>query len=200
MCLESVFIAQKIVEELSSFIAYTNHFLNYSKVLMIGYGIFGRSVVKKLSGYKCDITVYDTDELIRDAAENEGYHTIKEIQSEDFYDHQIIIAMTGNKSFGLKELKRYIDSDADEILLSSGSSKDIEYKDILNLIQDPSDSGLEFILEETGSFYEKYSVSNGERSKYIYIIANGMPVNFIRKNVISLTDKMVDLIFAEMAM
>ncbi len=39
MCLESVFIAQKIVEELSSFIAYTNHFLNYSKVLMIGYGI-----------------------------------------------------------------------------------------------------------------------------------------------------------------
>ncbi len=93
-----------------------------------------------------------------------------------------------------------IDSDADEILLSSGSSKDIEYKDILNLIQDPADSGLEFILEETGSFYEKYSVSNGERSKYIYIIANGMPVNFIRKNVISLTDKMVDLIFAEMAM
>ena len=48
MCLESVFIGQKIVEELSSFIAYTNQFLNYRDVMMIGYGIFGRAVTKKL--------------------------------------------------------------------------------------------------------------------------------------------------------
>ena len=200
MCLESVFIGQKIVEELSSFISYTNHFLNYSQVLIIGYGIFGRAVAKKLYGYQCNISVCDTDEVIRNVAEKEGYAAFYRITPDVFRDHQILIGMTGNKSFGIKELEHYLESDADNILLCSGSSKDIEYKDILNLIQDPKDSSFEFSLEETGPFYEKYTVSDGKNQKCFYLIACGMPVNFCREGSISLTDRMIDLLFAELTL
>ena len=200
MCLESIFIGQKIVEELSSFLSYTNHFLNFAPVLVIGYGIFGRAVVKKLEGYHCHTSVCDTDEVIRGAAEQEGYPAVAEITPDVFRDHQIIVAMTGNKSFGAKELARYLESDADGILLSSGSSKDIEYKEILDLMEDPQGYPFTFSLEGSGPFYEKYTVSNGRAKKTFYLIAHGMPVNFCREGSISLTDKMIDLLFAEMTL
>ncbi len=200
MCLESVFIGQKIVEELSSFLAFANHFFNFSPVLLIGYGIFGRAVVKKLTGYCCDISVCDTDELIRGTARRDGYPAFSEITRDVFRDHQIVIAMTGNRSFGVKELEQYLESDADGIFLSSGSSKDIEYKEILDLIESPEGSPFTFCLEETGPYYEKYAVSNGRAKKVFYLIARGMPVNFCREDSISLTDKMIDLIFAEMTL
>lgn len=47
--------------------------------------------------------------------------------------------------------------------------------------------------------YEKNSVAFGEK-KTFYLIANGMPVNFCRKGSISLTNRMIDLIFAEMTL
>lgn len=200
MCLESVFIGQKIVEEISSFISYTNNFLNYSPVCIIGYGIFGRAVARKLEGYRCSISVCDTDEVIRSAAEREGYPACAAVTSDIFRDNQVFIAMTGNKSFGIPELKQYLDSGADNILLCSGSSKDIEYKDILSMIRDPEDSAFAFSLTETGPFYEKYTVSDGVKQKSFFIIANGMPVNFCREGSISLTDRMIDLIFAEMTL
>ena len=200
MCLESVFIGQKIVEELSAFLAFANQFFNFSPVLLIGYGIFGRAVVKKLNGYCCDISVCDIDETIRSTARQEGYPAYPEITREVFRDHQIIIAMTGNRSFGVKELEEYLESDADGIYLSSGSSKDVEYKDILDLIESPEGSPFTFFLEETGPYYEKYSVSNGRTKKVFYLIARGMPVNFCREDTISLTDRMIDLIFAEMTL
>ena len=34
--------------------------------------------------------------------------------------------------------------------------------------------------------------------KKIYLVAKGLPVNFYRKNVISLTNSVIDLVFAEM--
>ena len=200
MCLESVFIGQKIVEELSSFLSYANHFLNYAPVLVVGYGIFGRAVVKKLEGYRCRISVCDTDEIIRAAAAQEGYPAFAEITPDRFRDHQIVVAMTGNKSFGAKELARYLESDADGILLSSGSSKDIEYKDLIDLMEDPAGSPFAFSLEETGPFHEKYTVTDGRATKTFYLIAHGMPVNFCREGAISLTDRMIDLLFAEMTL
>lgn len=55
-------------------------------------------------------------------------------------------------------------------------------------------------MEESGPFYEKYTVSNGREKKTFYLIAHGMPVNFCREGFISLTDKMIDLLFAEMTL
>ena len=200
MCLESVFIAQRIVEELNAFISYTNHFLNYAQVMLIGYGIFGRAVVKKLDSYGCRISVCDHDARILSAAEQEGYPAFERITPDSFRNDQVIIAMTGSKSFRRRELEQYLASGADNILLSSGSSKDIEYRDLIDLIRDPEGSGWTFTLEETGPWFEKYAVSDGRRQKRFYLIADGMPVNFCRKGSISLTDKVIDLIFAEMAL
>lgn len=200
MCLESVFIGQKIVEELSAFISYTDHFLNFSDVCMIGYGIFGRAVARKLNGYRCNVAVCEKDGVIREAAEREGYPVWAEITPALFRDNQIFIAMTGNRSFGIRELEQYLNSEADNILLSSGSSKDVEYKEILSLIREPGDSGFAFSLEESGPYYERYAVSDGKKQKHFWLIANGMPVNFCRQGSISLTDKMIDLIFAEMTL
>ena len=200
MCLESLFIGQKIVEELSSFISYTDHFLNFSNVCVIGYGIFGRAVAKKLAGYECNTVICERDSVIREAAEREGYSACAEITAEVFRDDQIFIAMTGNRSFGIREMEQYMNSKADNILLSSGSSKDVEYKEILNQIREPGESGLEFSLEESGPYYERYAVSDGKKQKHFWLIANGMPVNFCRQGSVSLTDKMIDLIFAEMTL
>ncbi|MBR6165860.1 MAG: hypothetical protein IKQ45_08055 [Clostridia bacterium] len=200
MCLESVFIGQRIVEELSTILAHTDHFLNYTDVCVVGYGIFGLAVVRKLESYRCRITVCDTDEVIREAAAREGYPACGALTADVFRSGQIIIAMTGNKSFGTRELEEYFRSDADGILLSSGSSKDIEFRDILDLIRDPGDSGFTFAREETGPYYEKYAVSKGGRQKTFWLIAGGMPLNFCREGSVSLTDRMIDLIFAEMAL
>lgn len=200
MCLESVFIGQKIVEELSSFISHTNHFLNFSPVCLIGYGIFGRAVAEKLKGYQCNLTVCDRDEVIRETAEREGYPVCDRITADIFRDDQVFIAMTGNRSFGIRELEEYLKSDADNILLCSGSSKDVEYREILELIREPEGSRFAFTPEESGPFYERYQVSDGKRRKHFWLIANGMPVNFCREGSVSLTDRMIDLIFAEMTL
>lgn len=200
MCLESVFIGQRIVEELSNFLYATNHFLNYSNIMIIGYGIFGRSVAKKLSTYHCNVCVYDTNPTICKAAEAEGYPASSVINSETFTDNMVIIGMTGNKSFGEKELHDYLLSDANDLILSSGSSKDIEFKDILNIIDGVYESDISFSLIEDAEYHRKYLASDGTHSKFLTIIASGMPVNFCRKGAVSLTDKMIDLDFSEMAL
>lgn len=200
MCLESIFIGQRLVSELSAFLAHTNHFLNYSHVIVVGYGIFGRSVVHFLEPYQSRTVICDTDRRIRKAAEAEGYPSIEAFTPDVFHNDQIIMFMTGNKSFGEKELKAYMESDADRICFASGSSKDIEVKEILDMIQGLKESPYQFTLLNEGPYHKEYSVTDGQATKTFFIIANGMPVNFYRKNEISLTDKMVDLIYSEMTL
>ena len=199
MGFESIFIGQRIVEELSNFLYTAESFLNFSPILIIGYGIIGRSVAKSLMPYRCRIRVAEKDGNIRQTARREGYPISSLLNPADYRENMIIIGCVGEKTFGLTELEAYFAGDSNCIYLASASSKDIEFRDILKLLSgELRQSDYRSELIESGEYFKRYNISHGGKTKQICIIADGKPVNFCRKGGISLTDKVMDLVFSEM--
>ena len=59
----------------------------------------------------------------------------------------------------------------------------------------PKDAVL--ISREEGEYIEEFCFLYHGREKQVYLVAKGLPVNFYRRDVISLTNSMIDLIFAQ---
>lgn len=200
MHVEARFIGHRVVEELSSFLYSANTFLDFHNVLLLGYGIVGRRVARDLKGKKCQITVYDTDDYISQIAKAEGMRTVSEITPAQFAKSTILIGNVGKASFTEEMLLAFLDAPADTLYLASSSSQDREFKIFINMVSEktPFPSGVRLVEEIPEEFYTLYRLSYRDRVKSIYLIAQGMPVNFYRKDVISLTYSIIDLIFSEM--
>lgn len=201
MNLESIFIGQRVVEELSLFLYSANTFLNFGNVLIVGYGIVGRSVFKSLGSYSCDISVYDSDVTIRKTAEMDKCKVYSEVCSEMFKRDTILIGCVGNSIFSEKMLSAFMDGDAENLYLASASSKNYEFILLIEMAQKKkSVGGITLTVKEKREYYTLYELEENGRKKFIFLFAEGMPINFYRKNVISLTDRMIDLVFLEMLM
>lgn len=201
MNLESIFIGQRVVEELSLFLYSANTFLNFGNVLIVGYGIVGRSVYKSLGSYSCDISVYDCDETIRKTAETDKCHVYSEIGAKMFKRDTILIGCVGNSIFSEKMLNAFMDGDAENLYLASASSKNFEFILLIEMARgEKSVGGITLTVKEKREYYTLYELEENGRKKFIFLFAEGMPINFYRKNVISLTDRMIDLVFLEMLM
>lgn len=201
MNLESIFIGQRVVEELSLFLYSANTFLNFGNVLIVGYGIVGRSVFKSLGSYSCDISVYDSDVTIRKTAETDKCKVYSEVCSEMFKRDTILIGCVGNSIFSEKMLNAFMDGDAENLYLASASSKNYEFILLIEMARgEKSVGGITLTVKEKREYYTLYELEKNGRKKFIFLFAEGMPINFYRKNVISLTDRMIDLVFLEMLM
>ena len=201
MNLESIFIGQRVVEELSLFLYSANTFLNFGNVLIVGYGIVGRSVFKSLGSYSCDISVYDSDVTIRKTAEMDKCKVYSEVCSEMFKRDTILIGCVGNSIFSEKMLNAFMDGDAENLYLASASSKNYEFILLIEMARgEKSVGGITLTVKEKREYYTLYELEENGRKKFIFLFAEGMPINFYRKNVISLTDRMIDLVFLEMLM
>lgn len=200
MDVESRFIGHRVVEELSGFLYTANTFLDFHHVLLLGYGIVGRRVAQDLRGKKCRVTVYDPDVLIAGIARAEGYDTVEAVTEDCFLKNTIVIGNVGADAFPEEMLRAFLEAPAQLLYLASSSSQDREFKTFLNMAEGkrpfPEGAVLESLREE--EFYTVYRLRWKGREKRVFLIAQGMPVNFYRKDVISLTYSIIDLVFSEM--
>lgn len=205
MRIESHFIARRVIDELNYLLYITNNFLSFHNVLIMGYGIIGRNISKALSVLKCNILIYDIEECVLSLAKRDGMETIDDVQNIRFIDNLIIIGATGESAFTPSMFFSFVTSTAKKIFLASASSKRIEFQNIVNFFEyGDKDANYKQIIDkieniriEQRDYGIVYNFTYKNIAKKIVLIANGYPVNFYRKNVISLTESVIDLVYCE---
>lgn len=200
MELESIFIGQRIVEELALMLYEADAFLSFHSVLLVGYGIVGRSCRMALEGRLCQLSAYDTDADIRQLAFQDGLEVYDAPNEQMFFHDTIVIGCVGRPSFGIEMFRCFLAGKAQKLYLASGSSKDVEFKEILQYLSghQPQIAGLSLVEVEEKPLYTKYRFDYNGTMKELFLLAEGKPVNFYREGVISLTYRVIDLVFAEM--
>lgn len=206
MNVESHFIAERVIEELSGFLYGINTFMDFHKVLLIGYGVIGRRIAQVMSERPVKLMVCEKNEDILKIAEGDGHRSFKETDPTCFDADTIIIGNTGCASFNEKMLTDFAKGKAHKLFLASSSSQDEEFWNFLCMIRGDKPFPDGITLKGHKEFYgvDEYELScmvdGQEKIKKICLIAKGLPVNFFRPDVISLTNCMIDLIFTEILM
>ena len=200
MNVESIFIGQRITEELGLMLYEADTFFSFHSVLLIGYGIIGRSCRLALEGRFCHIAAYDTNPCVLQAAQKEGLDTYLEPSPEIFSEDTIVIGCVGSSSFGEEMFRAFLDGKGTNLYLASGSSKEVEFSWFFRYLAEKETeiSGLFLEEQRTAKRHTCYRFRYNGSEKNVYIMAEGKPVNFYREGVISLTYRMIDLVFTEM--
>ncbi len=200
MYVESCFIGHRVVEELAGFLSNANRFLDFHNVLLLGYGIIGRQVALDLKARSCFLQVYDPDPVICATAEADGCRVEADVTKETFCGDTIVIGNVGVPSFTAEMLEAFFNSSSKELYLASSSSQKWEFQRFLDMAEGtlpwPGQAEMTGIKEGNGYRIYDFQVRTGE--KRVYLIADGVPVNFYRKEAVSLTCSMIDLVFSQM--
>ena len=203
--IESRFIAERVVEELSRFLYGINAFLDFHEILLVGYGVIGRAIAQLLKGRAADVCVYDSDPAIMNVAADDGLMTVTASDYGGFPTDTVLIGNTGTSSLNEHMLSSFFAGKGKKLYLASSSSQDVEFQVFLDMANAkrpfPKNTVLKAIYTSTGVDEYVFSCIDGKGcsiDKSIFLIAKGRPVNFFRTNVISLTNCMIDLVFAQM--
>ena len=200
MNLESIFIGQRIVEELGLMLYAADAFFAFHSVLLVGYGVVGRSCRRALEGHFCQMEAYDTDPRVLQVARDDGLRVYSNPNPEMFSRDTIVIGCVGRPSFGEELFQAFLKGQGTSVYLASGSSKDVEFSYFLRYLtgQEAEIPGLVLESQETAELYNCYRFRYGGAEKTVYLMAEGKPVNFYQEGVISLTYRVIDLVFTEM--
>ena len=200
MHVESIFIGQRIVEELALMLYEADAFFPFHSVLLVGYGVVGRSCRMALQGRFCQVEAYDTDPRVRLVAERDGVLAYSGPVPEMFSWDTIVIGCVGAPSFGEEMLRAFLEGRGTSVYLASGSSKEVEFSYFLRYLagREAEIPGLVPKGRETGEWYSCYRFRYCGKEKNVYLMAEGKPVNFYREGVVSLTHRVIDLVFTEM--
>ena len=200
MYVESIFIGQRIVEELGLMLYAADAFYPFHSVLLVGYGVIGRSCRMALEGRFCRLEAYDTDQRVLEVAEHEGLRTYSHPSPEMFSEDTIVIGCVGGPSFGEGMFRAFLEGEGTTLYLASGSSKDVEFSYFLRYLEGTEVDIPRLVLQgrEMAEWYCRYRFRYGGVEKNVYLMAEGKPVNFYREGVISLSYRVVDLVFTEM--
>ena len=200
MNVESIFIGQRIVEELGLMLYTADAFYPFHSVLLVGYGIIGRSCRMALKGRFCRVEAYDTDPRVVQVAENDGLRAYLRPTPEMFSENTIVIGCVGGPSFGADMFQAFLQGKGANLYLASGSSKDVEFSYFLRYLEgkEAAIPGLTLESREKLEWYNCCRFRYGGAEKNVYLMAEGKPVNFCREGVISLTYRVIDLVFTEM--
>ncbi len=195
MNIESCYVAQNAVETIKSFLSLLNQKMLEKKVLLFGYGAIGRYVSKMLDYYGCCQYIYDWNLRISQVAKNDGRNVLETVNKFTFADNMLLIGTTGNASFTQEMLEAYIDSEADNIILASVSSKQTEFQ---VLLENKKKYVEESRILRIGDYIlgMEYQFNNVYKRKKIKVLADGYPINFYGEE--SLPLEVIDLIYAEM--
>lgn len=179
---ESYFVANRVVGELVRMMHGIGEFIDFHPVLLLGYGIIGRSAAFALKPRHMRIAVYDLDPEIEAAALSDGF----DLWDGEFCTDMIVLGNTGTPSFTGQMLESFLAGKAKRIFLASSSSKQVEFEDIFQELKGCQKS----CLPQAAA----YRLANG---KEIVLLAEGYPLNFYDKNADSLTFDMIDPVFSE---
>ena len=200
MNVESIFIGQRIVEELGLMLYEADTFYSFHDVLLLGYGIVGRSCRMALEGHFCRLAAYDTNPRVLRVAREEGLRAYPRPVPEMFARDTIVIGCVGRPSFDEEMFRAFLAGEGKTLYLASGSSKDVEFSYFLRYLagSEAQIPGLVLEGQETARWYRRCRFRYGGGEKTVYLMAEGKPVNFYREGVISLTYRVIDLVFTEM--
>ena len=200
MNVESIFIGQRIVEELGLMLYAVDAFYSFHSVLLVGYGVVGRSCRMALKGRFCRLEAYDTNPRVLQVAKDDGLRTYSHPSPEMFSGDTIVIGCVGRPSFGEELFRAFLDGQGTNLYLASGSSKDVEFSYLLRYLagKEAEISDLSLEDRETAERHTCYRFRYRGEEKHVYLMAEGKPVNFYREGVISLTYRVIDLVFTEM--
>ncbi len=160
----------------------------------------GRSCRMALEGRFCRIEAYDTDPGVLRAAEKDGLRAYPDPDPAMFSGDTIVIGCVGRPSFGEGLFRAFLDGQGTNLYLASGSSKDVEFSWLLRYLagKEAEIPGLSLEAQEAAEWHTCYRFRYDGAEKNVYIMAEGKPVNFYREGVISLTYRVIDLVFTEM--
>ena len=200
MNLESIFIGQRIVEELGLMLYEADAFYSFHSVLLLGYGIVGRGCRMALEGHFCRMTAYDVDSRMLQAAEDDGLQVFPAPDPEMFCMDTIVIGCVGSPSFREEMFVAFLKGEGKNIYLASGSSRDVEFSYFLRYLagKEKEIPGLVPESHDASRLYDCYRYRYEGKEKNVYLMAEGKPVNFYREGVISLTCRVIDPVFTEM--
>ncbi len=134
------------------------------------------------------------------AAADAGYFIPKQVDASLFATDTIMVGNTGTAAFTSEMMEAFLEGQASRLYLASASSQDREFRTFLDMAEGKADwpKGAVLLSQEDHEFYTRFRFDFGGREKKVYLIAEGLPVNFYRKGGISLTYSIIDLIFSEM--
>lgn len=200
MNIESRFIAHRVVEELSTFLYSINAFIDFHNIVLLGYGVIGRRIAQDLYQRPIPLIVYDNCPQIRQVAQSEGMKITQRVDKSCFTRNTVLIGNTGCPAFTKEMLTEFFMAEGENLYLASSSSQDDEFRLYLDMLQKKSalPDGAVLLSQEESEYVSEACFEYQGKEKRVFLIANGFPVNFCRREVISLTNSVIDLIFSEM--
>lgn len=210
--LEAYFIGQRVVEELNYLLYQFNDFLMLKGVLVVGYGIIGRNIARRLRSMGCNVSVHDIDPEVAALAAREGYPIVSDMDSTTFSKSKVVIGATGSSSFTYEMFECFLKGNASSIYLASASSKRVEFGRVIDFFEGserrrvdatqhcPALNDVDGVELERTSVGIAYHFRYDGSRKSIVLVAGGVPVNFFRPDGMSLPYRVIDPVQAEIAM
>jgi S-adenosylhomocysteine hydrolase len=201
---EPVFIAQRIMEETNIILYRTGNFLRYKRIALAGYGVIGRQLALQYRNNNTDVIVIEKSPTIRALSKKEGFKTYSQLSNNIINNTYLYIGVTGYQSFTVKSLTEFIKSEKSEYYLVSGSSKKVEFQEIIDIFETGGKNNfkkvpvlaelknIKIIHKDIGTEYQFYYKDN---KKKLILFAGGVPINFFNSYKISLPTKAIDPIF-----
>ncbi|MCY4725959.1 NAD-binding protein [Nocardioides sp. STR2] len=193
---ENVFVATRIIEELSLALGALGDFLPYRRVVVVGYGILGRAIAKGLRTYRCDVVVVEKDPHVRSVAAKEGFLVCDVVRASHAANTTVVIGATGSDCFALDELNALRRGGCTIAYLVSASSGTVEFA----RLQESATGRVTFPRPTDGDIWRRLGirdVSTGSNLQAL-LVAEGFPINFFRPDSESLAPRVIDPINAEM--
>lgn len=205
---ESEFIAQRIYEELNDLLYMSGDFIRFKTVIIGGYGVIGRKLSNYLKSSQVEVIIFDIDSKLRRLARKEGFTTIDAISSNYIDESYCYIGVTGNSSFNMNSFFSFLNAEKDSYILASGSSKRVEFLELIYFFEYDLKSPQREEYMQTYSFLHDisditvttkqygfdYEFRYKNRLKRITLLAEGFPINMYQPNAESVPDKAIDMI------
>lgn len=184
---EAYFVGMRIVDKLRQLLHERGEFLDHREVLILGYGIIGRSLALSLRGMGCHVTVSDRDLAVCEAAAVEGFALWRPWRGEAMPPAFLVLGTVGQPSFTADMLGYFQRGKRKRMYLASASSKRVEFEAVLPVLE-------RFACQKNA--FSTVCRLPGERE--IVLLGNGYPLNFADPEEESLTYAVIDPVFGEM--
>lgn len=180
---EAYFVANRVVDELTRMLHALDEFIDFHDVLLLGYGVIGRSVAGSLRPHHVRLFARDTDADVQQTAQAEGCLPWDGV----FREGMLVLGNVGKPSFSADMLCAFLAGPARRIYLASSSSKQEEFKEIFGPLQ-----------KARRLRYPQADCYRFPSGKELLLLAEGFPLNFYDRGADSLTYDMIDPVFSEM--
>jgi len=159
---EPYFVAQAIIDEMAYLLRKKHDFIGYKNIAVLGAGRVGRGIASLLNKLRINLTVVDHNQNNLDIlkSDNDRIKTETFLTSDTINNINIIIGATGNPSLDKNHLHTFIENKQPELILVSASSKEIEFKEIINSMEELINKKIPF--SDIKDLYQDYIKENKE--------------------------------------